>query len=214
VKQFSRFILGLKKQEPNRREQRSQLVSANVMAKRKKKPTEPEYAFLTIEVNDYSARVDTSISYEVRDARHHQDDAKVYEFASDIELQGICTSPKDRSGERYALTIHGSEPRQGEFALTLADCHVRSDSGVPKYQKARGKEVPVYQVPRGIGLLQRQRRAGSWTGWAWVSPQTVTDMLTLLPHVRPLYVAIHEVKVQRACWIVSLTLQTTDPVSE
>jgi hypothetical protein len=181
---------------------------------KKKKPTGPEYTFLAIKITDYSTHIDASISYKVRDTRHYQDDAKVYEFASEVELHGICTYPEDRSGDRYALTIRGSESRQGEFALTLADCHVRDDKGLPKYRRARGKEVPVYDIPKGIGLLERQRGTQSWTGWAWVSPRTITDMLTLLPHVHPLYVAIQEVKMQRARWIVSLTLQTADPANE
>jgi len=44
------------------------------MAKKKKKSV-PEYTFLTIDLIDYSACVDASINYEVREPRHYHDDA-------------------------------------------------------------------------------------------------------------------------------------------
>ena len=47
-----------------------------------------------------------------------------------------------------------------------------------------------------------------------MAPHIVSDMLLLLPQVRPLYVGIHEMKVERNRWIVGLTLQTTDPAEE
>jgi hypothetical protein len=33
---------------------------------------------------------------------------------------------------------------------------MRDDEGTLKYRKARGKELPVYNVPKGIGYLERQ----------------------------------------------------------
>jgi len=110
--------------------------------------------------------------------------------------------------------LYGSEPRYDKFTLTLADCHVRDDHGVSKYRKVRGKEMPVYDVPKGIGHLERLRGTRTWAGWVWAPPQTVNDMLTLLPHVRPLYVDIHELRIGRKRWIVGLALLTTDPAEE
>tara|TARA_R110002096_G_scaffold61399_4_gene152604 strand:+ start:5253 stop:5549 length:297 start_codon:yes stop_codon:yes gene_type:complete len=98
--------------------------------------------------------------------------------------------------------------------LTLADCHICDDKGSPKYRKVRGKEIPIYDIPKGIGRLERQRGTTNWLGNVWVSPQSVTDMLALLPNVKPLFLTIHEMRAERNHWIVGLTLQTKKPEDE
>ncbi len=65
-----------------------------------------------------------------------------------------------------------------------------------------------------MGLLQTVRGEPSWSGWLWVSEETVSQMLTLLTGRSPLYLAIHERKVDRTRWINGLCLQTTDPAEE
>ena len=179
-----------------------------------KKTSAEEYTFLALKLNRFDAVINASINYEVRDSRHRRDDAKVYDFESHLYIEGVCTYPAKRAGATYCLTVYGSEPRYDKFTSILADCHVRNDHGLPKYRKVRGKEVPIYDVPKGIGHLERQRGVQTWVGWIWVPPQTVNDMLTLLPHVRPLYIDIHELSINRNRWLVGLTLQTTAPAAE
>lgn len=181
--------------------------------RKKTKPTDG-YAFLGIKVNGYIVRINASINYDVRDPHHYHDDAMVYEFGSSLEIDGTCTYPEEREDEAYQFTIYGAEPRSGRFDLKLDDCHVRDDNGGRVYRKARGKEIPVYDVPKGIGPLERQRGTQLWTGWCWVTPLVVTDMLALLPNADPLFVGIHELKMGRKRWIVGLTLQTNDPGEE
>jgi len=181
---------------------------------RRKTDASDTYTLLGINVSGFTAHIDASVSYRVRDPRHYAEDAKVYEFASSLEVEGACTYPEERAGDSCRLTVYGCEPRTGEFALTLADCHTRDDRGLPKYRKRGVRQVPVYAVPKGIGLLDRQRGNRTWSGTAWVSPQLLTDMLAVLPHVRPLYLAIQELRVERTRWIVRMTLQTTDPATE
>lgn len=74
--------------------------------------------------------------------------------------------------------------------------------------------MPVYDVPKGIGHIEQQRGTKIWTGWTWVSPRSVADMLILLPHVKPLFIQIHELKIARLRWIISMSLQTSDPAEE
>lgn len=181
---------------------------------RRKKDALSTHTLLGIRLSGFTARVDASVSYKVLDPRHYQEDAKVYEFASSLEVEGDCMYPEERAGESYRLTVYGRELNEGEFTLTLADCHVRDDKGLLQYRKRGDKRVPLYKVPKGIGLLDRQRRTRIWAGTVWVSSRVVSDMLTLLPHVSPLYVAIQELRVERNRWITSLTLQTTDPSEE
>ena len=173
-----------------------------------------EYSFLAIKVLSYKAYVDASINYEVRDKCHYSNDAKIYKFSSHLEIEGICTWPEEREGDEYAITIYGHEIRQGDFELTLSDCNVMDEHWSPKYKRVRGKDVPVYDVPKGMGTLNKVRGAALWTGCIWVPTSTITNMLNLLTAVTLLYIAIHENKIERHRWIVGLTLQTTDPADE
>ena len=49
------------------------------------------------------------------------------------------------------MTIYGHEIRPGDFELTLSDCHVMDEHWSPKYKRVRGKDIPVYDVPKGPG---------------------------------------------------------------
>jgi len=173
-----------------------------------------EYNFLAIKVTDYKAYVDASINYEVRDKRYYSRDAKVYQFSSHVEIEGICTWPEEREGDEYTMTIYGHETHSGNFELTLSDCHVMDEHWSPKYKRVRGKDMPVYDVPNGLGTLDKVRGVAAWTGCIWVPQDTITNMLSLLPVVNPLYIFIHENKIERHRWIVGFTLQTTDPAEE
>lgn len=183
------------------------------MAKKKKKSAS-EYGFFHIKLIDFSACVDASINYEVRDNRHYKDDAKVFSFSSNLEVDGIFTYPEERAEAKLHLAIYGSNLRHSDFDLTLADCHIRDDHGSPKYRKVRGEEIAIYDIPKGVGRLERQRGTTNWLGNVWVSPQSVTDMLALLPNVQPLFLTIHEMRAERNHWIVGLTLQTKNPEDE
>ena len=91
---------------------------------------------------------------------------------------------------------------------------MRDKDGGRKYRMVRGQSQPVYEVPKGIGHLEKVRGANEWSGWTWVLPQTFTDMLTLLSNVSPIYVELHELKIGRIRHIVSITLKNTDPEEE
>ncbi|MDZ7840832.1 MAG: hypothetical protein U5R46_08445 [Gammaproteobacteria bacterium] len=180
----------------------------------KKRKPKAEYTISGCELRNYRARVEAGINYEVRDPHLYRDRAKVFKFHSSLELEAVYVYPDDRVGQPCTLTIHGKEGRYEDFNQTLSDCQVRDDKGGLKFRKIRGEFKPEYDVPHGIGLLERQRGTQAWSGWAWVSPQTVTDMLTRLPSVRPLYVGLHEVKIERTRWIITVSLQTTNPADE
>lgn len=183
------------------------------MARYKKSP-EPEYSILGIEVTSYIARIDSSINHYVRDQRHRTSETKVYRFYSYIEVEGIANYPDDRLGEQYKLTIFGHEPEPGMFSSKLSDYRAYDENGAPKYRKVRGQETLVYDEPKKIGYLDRQYRSKDWSGAVWVAPHIVTDMLTLLPHVRPIYIQIHVQKVDRNNRIIGLMLQTVNPAEE
>jgi len=126
----------------------------------------------------------------------------------------VCIYPDEREGQKYSFTVYGREIHAVEFDATLSDCHVRDEDGTPKCRRARGKDIPVYEVPQGIGGIERVRGTMDWSGWCWISPRAVSDMLALFPNASPLYISLHERRIGRNRWINGLTLQTTDPAEE
>jgi hypothetical protein len=173
-----------------------------------------EYEFLSIEITNYKAYVNASINYEVMDKRHYYDDAKVYDFGSHLEIEGICNYPEEREGDEHHITIYSTERSFRDFELTLSDCQVRNEDSTLKYRRVRGKDVPVYNIPKGLGTLEKVRGEPLWTGCLWVKQETVTQVLSLLPVVKPLYMYIHERKIDRHRWIVNFAVQTSDPAEE
>jgi hypothetical protein len=179
------------------------------MKNRNKKPS-VTYELLSIRLGGYRA----SVNPYARDKRHQYADPKIYSFGTSVELEGVCDYPDERSGDRYVISVHGWETEEGEFEARLSDRHVKDEDGTWKYRKVRVEEIPVYGVPDGLGLIEKVRGKNEWTGFCWVSPRTVSDMLLLLPHVSPLYISIHERKVGRTRWINGLTLQMSHPAFE
>ena len=180
----------------------------------KKKKDHSEYSFHYIKVDSFQARIGASINYEVRDKHHYRDDAMVHDFSSALEIEGEEVYSDDDSRMKYEFTVYGSEPSHQPFSLTLDDCHVRDEDSTRQYRKVRGRQEPIYDVPKGIGHLERQRGKNAWLGWLWVNPETVSQMLSLMPHVKPLYIEVHRLKIDRQYWIVGFTLQSNDPSEE
>lgn len=173
-----------------------------------------EYEFISILLTLYRASADASINHDARDKRHHWTNPKIYSFGSSVGLEGTCDYPDERSGERYVISVHGWETEEGEFEARLSCRHVMDEDGTWKYRKVRGEDILVYDVLEGIGLIEKVRGEKRWSGFCWVSPRTVPDMLLLLPHVRPLYISIQEQKVGRSRWINGLSLQMSQPAFE
>ena len=126
------------------------------MAKRKKSSLS-EYSINHAELTGYSASIDASINLKVREPRYYENDAKVYNFDSHLELKAHFIFSEDRAEEEFQLTVYGSDSDHRDFELTLADCQVRDDNGSLKYRKARGKESPVYDVPKGSGYISNAK---------------------------------------------------------
>lgn len=183
------------------------------MIKRKsKKSNAPEHSSICVAINNYSAAVDASINYEVKDERRRDSDTKVYNFDTRLEIEGRCTYPEDSVDEIYYFTIYSSSRREAEFTKKLKDCHVIDDIWQPVYRTVKGMQQPVYDIPKGlIGLLERRRGTGHWTGWLWLPPQTVTDMMVLLSHVRPIYLSIQRLRHEKNYYMAGFTVQTNDP---
>lgn len=172
------------------------------------------YTFLALRLRQHSAHVDASINHELHSPNFRCENTRIYSFTSHIELDATAYWPDERADEEFSFTIYGLSPYNQKLKKTLNNCHERDEEGALRFQKVRGELRPVYNVPQGIGLLNKIRGTQNWSGTAWVGPNTISDMLQLLTTVAPLYIFLHELRIARKRWIKGITLQTTDPAEE
>lgn len=138
----------------------------------------------------------------------------LYKFTAHLDIEGTSTYPDKRAGDAYEITIYGDDSPSQRLNLTLKDVQARDNHGAPQYRTYRGREIPVFNPPRGMGHIDKVRGEKRWTGWLWVAPRFVQDALVLLAHDKELYLAIHEYKEERSRHLRSITLQNTDPGEE
>ncbi|MEW8560611.1 MAG: hypothetical protein AB2541_00860 [Candidatus Thiodiazotropha sp.] len=183
------------------------------MKQRKKK--QAEYAFIAIEVDDYSVRSEAGINYHLHGSLYPFDheDEPIHSFETVLHISGVCTDPKDRAGHRYDITLYGM-PDEQRNTPKIKDLHERDEHGSPKYRKRRGREEPVYAPAPPIAYIDKIRGEDRWTTSVFVAPQKVTDSLIILSGPKPAYISIHEIKEDRKRRVNSLTVQTTNPEDE
>ena len=184
--------------------------------KRQKTPAE-EHTFLAIRVERYEASIDAAINYSVRAPEHAwnlDDDQPVYKYTTRLTLVGVATYPPQRGGDTYEFTIYGDDVGSRDLRATLKDVRERDEYGSPKYRSYRGRQVPIYVPPKGIGLIDKIRGERGWTATLFVLPSFASQLLVLLGSGRPMFLAVHETKSERIRRIQNLSLQTTDPAEE
>ncbi|MGX5842694.1 hypothetical protein ACWGTI_18415 [Mesorhizobium sp. ArgA1] len=189
------------------------------MARRTKRPKKPgeEYTQLAIRVERCDASVEAAVNYNVyapETAWNSDDDDPLYRCVSRLTIAGVSSYPEERAGETYEVTIYGDNLGSGDIRATLKDVQERDKHGSPKYRHYRGRQIPIYNPPPGIGLIDKIRGEPRWTAWLRVSPHYTSDALALLRNGRQLFLAIHEFKKGRKRWVRSVSLQTTDPAEE
>lgn len=185
-------------------------------AKRQGKPEE-EHTLIMIRVEGYEAHVDAGINsavYAPQYAWDLDDDDPLYKFTSRLQITGTSLYPEKRAGETYELIVYGDDARSRQLDTKLKDTQARDKHGSPQYRSYRGREIPVYGAPKGMGLLDKIRGEPRWTAWLHVMPGFMNDALVLLGQKRDLFLTIHECKIERARWVRRVTLQTHDPQEE
>lgn len=184
--------------------------------KRQNKPDE-EHSHVVIRLERYDASVDARVNhyaYAPQYAWNLDDDDPLYEFTSQIVITGMSTYPPERQGDFYELTMRGTDSSSHRLNAKLKDIHVRDKYGSPKYREYRGNQIPIYQPPHGLGLIEKVRGERRWTSWLFVAPRFINDLLILLGQQRNLFLSLHEHKVNRSRWVQGMTLQTSDPAEE
>lgn len=187
------------------------------MPRRTKHPPEEEHTHLAIKVERWETSVEGAVNYNVyapQSAWNSDDDDPLYRFTTRLTVAGISTCPEERAGDTYEVTIYGDNLGSGDIRATIKDVQERDEYGSPKYRQYRGRQIPIYRPPPGMGLLDKNRGEPCWTAWLRVSPRFMSDALALLSNGRALFLAIHESRTNRTRWVQSVSLKTTDPADE
>jgi hypothetical protein len=172
------------------------------------------HSHLSLKVKSYSARVGALIQQPIYTPTFIDENDPAYSHGTDFEIVAVVHWPEERAEETYWITIYSYELNDRRLRLTLKDFQRADKNGVPQYRQYRGDHYPIFDLPKQIGFLQRNRHYGVWTGAVWVAPNIASDMLTLLLHTDVQYIALHEIKTQRKRGIFGIRLQTNDPAEE
>jgi hypothetical protein len=173
------------------------------------------YTNLVIKVETYEASVSAGVNhlaYEPQYGWHSDGEEPVYELHNRVVLSGTAIAPEKRAGDRYEITLYGSSGP--DLDARLKDLAELDAHGSPRYRTYRGREVPVYKPPFGLGVLNKVRGEPAWTTHLFVKPVLVDRWLALLGTTKNLFIELHECKVGRDRWVRSIGLQTTDPMEE
>jgi hypothetical protein len=161
---------------------------------------------LSLRVERYVASVNASVNHDVYAPQYAWDFDEtdpLYRFSVQLTIMATSFDPKERAGELYELTIHGDDARSQRVSATLKDAQARDRYGAPQYRQYRGKQIPVYNPPKGLGILNKIRGESRWTAWLFVPARFANDALALLAHQKTLFVALHERKEKREHWVQS-----------
>jgi len=162
----------------------------------------------------YEVRATASINHDVQSQKPAyllDEDAPIYQFDTNLEIFGTSIAPSSRAGEMYHLSLFGDGSSSGSVNRTLKSMQERDEHDAPKYRTYRGQTVPVYRVPRGLAMMNKQRGEPRWTVWIPALPRFVSDVLLLLGQNRQLYITLYERRFARQRWLQYLSIQTDDP---
>ncbi|MER9693594.1 hypothetical protein NKJ16_16865 [Mesorhizobium sp. M0179] len=152
--------------------------------------------------------------YQPQYAWDLDDDSPLYRTTIQLTFDGVATYPERRAGQAFEVTIYGSNSDLRRNEATVKNVQARGERGSLKFRSYRGKQIPIYNPPSGMGLIDKVRGEPCWTAWLPVSPRFASDALALVNSGRSLFLGIHERRSKRAHWIQGLSIQTTDPAEE
>lgn len=185
--------------------------------KRRARKAADEHTHLVIKVDRCEVRATAGINrhahapeYAWRNTRQEP----LYKFETDLEIAGTCAYPGERAGDSCDLTIYCDDNPDSDIYLKLKDVQLADEHYAPRYRTYRGKEIPLYAPPKGMGSFGKMQGERRWHGAIWAQPRFITDLLVLLGQGRQLFLSIHERKIQRQRWIQRISVQTTDPAEE
>ena len=181
--------------------------------KQAQRPKE-EYTLIVVQVESHEASMEVCVNRDVyapQYAFRPGDEEPLVEFKTRLTVIGTSIVPKRRAGETYELTVYGDDSPSHKHDATLASAQVRNEYGSPQYRSYRGRQIPIYRPPGGLGVLHKVTGEPRWSLWTFVPTRFATDTILLLGRRSPLYLNIHERKEGRTRWVRSISLETTPP---
>lgn len=194
-----------------------QTVGSMRSTKKHQKKPEEEDTHLAVKVERYEARVEAAVNsdvYRPQYALDLSDDDKLYQVTTQLLIYGVTTYPENRAGDAFELTVYGEDASSRRHSATLKDVQARDKNNVPQYRSYRGRQIPIYTPPRGIGFIDKIRGEARWAAWMFVPSRFIEDALILLGQGGDLFLGIHEHKDGRVRSFQSVTVQTTNPAHD
>jgi hypothetical protein len=134
-------------------------------------------------VNSFKVRAEAALNHDARNPENAFRDTEqepLYHFLAHLELAATYTYPEERAGDAFDLTIYGEDHPDSDVFWKLKDVQAIGDHHAPQYREHRGKRVPVYAPPKGMGMLDKTPGKRHWHGAIWAQPRFLTDALVLL----------------------------------
>ena len=186
------------------------------MPRKKTRAKNPDeiYTYIVVLVDNFEAETEMGVNSDVYHPQYawaSRDEDALYAMTSQVRINGVCTYPDERAGDSYHLTLYSDDSPARWLRATLKEAQLRDKNGMPKYRTYRGREIPVYDAPKGLAVLDKVRGKPEWSAWINVKPRMVAETLLLTGQNRQLFLTLQEWKFERKHWIRSFGLQTTNP---
>lgn len=168
------------------------------------KRTQEDHTHLSSRVAGY----ETSLSADI----NH--DGCGIPITNHVRLTAVVAYPDDRAEQSIEITLYGTDRSSSGLHSKLHDIQERDEHGSPKYRTYRGREIPVFKPPNGLGVLEKVRGESGWASSLFVTTHFVDQAIALLGRYELLFVELHECKIDRTRWIRGISLHTSDPNEE
>lgn len=172
---------------------------------------------LALKVGGYDTEFDFSVNSDVYNPQYAicpSEDDPLFKASSHLNIRGAFVEPEDRAEHDVTINLYGDDAISTGLKVTLKDAQSRGKYNEPLYKTYRGREIPIYDPPKGLAVLEKVRGESEWNAWIRVPSELISDMLILLGQREELFISIHEWKFERRRWIRSIGLQTANPLEE
>jgi hypothetical protein len=145
---------------------------------------------------DYNINFEWGFNSTIFDKRFRSDDSPVYESHQYLNLSCVVLWPEEQSGDVYYLRL--SEPLKDwffgpptDFGVKLGEFPARAKKGNRKYRKFKGEDIPLYDPPYQIGMIEKNR--GQFYASASVETEILSRMINLALSGKTIYVHLREI---------------------
>jgi hypothetical protein len=183
-------------------------------ANRRKTTGKRIYDSFGLVVLDSNVTVSTGVNHEIRDRRLRIEGTPIWSHGLILQLECLLVWSEERHGETISFWLSDRERRPNCFDETLQDRIKLDGFGRPLTKKVRGEERVVYDIPKGIGFIERTgRNKGGYPNWsaaAWVRPEVLRDMVWLTRGIPNVYLHVLGFKEGKVLWVTTLEMSLGD----